>query len=323
MESKSDKILVIGACGQLGSELTMALRNQYDAYQIIAADLQPRVKEVAESGTFERLDVMDARRLGEIIDRHRITQIYHLAALLSAAGERNPTQAWQLNMDGLLNVLEAAREKKLRKVFWPSSIAAFGTNTPKEQTPQHTVMDPTTVYGISKLAGERWCEYYFQKHGVDVRSLRYPGLISYKTPPGGGTTDYAIDIYHRALEEGTFTCFLSKDTYLPMMYMPDAIQATLQLMKAETRRVTIRSSYNVGALSFSPGEIATAIKQHLPEFTIRYHPDFRQQIAESWPRSIDDSVARADWNWQPAYDLDQMTEDMLVNLRKLKTQEVT
>nr|5Z75_A Chain A, Artificial L-threonine 3-dehydrogenase [synthetic construct]5Z75_B Chain B, Artificial L-threonine 3-dehydrogenase [synthetic construct]5Z75_C Chain C, Artificial L-threonine 3-dehydrogenase [synthetic construct]5Z75_D Chain D, Artificial L-threonine 3-dehydrogenase [synthetic construct] len=305
------KILVIGACGQIGTELTVALREIYGNENVVASDIR---EPNEESGPFEKLDVMDKERLEEIVEKHKITQVYHLAAILSATGEKNPLFAWDLNMNSLLNVLELAREGKIDKIFWPSSIAVFGPTTPKENTPQHTVMDPSTVYGISKLAGERWCEYYHEKYGVDVRSIRYPGLISWKTPPGGGTTDYAVDIFHKALEDGKYTCFLSEDTALPMMYMDDAIRATIELMEAPAENIKIRSSYNLAGMSFTPEEIAEEIKKHIPDFEISYEPDFRQAIADSWPASIDDSVARKDWGWKPEYDLDKMTEDMLKNL---------
>lgn len=318
----TDKILIIGACGQLGTELTLALRAVYGPENVIASDLHCRVPVLAESGPFEKLDVLEIQRLAAIIQKHNITQVYHLAAMLSATGELNPKFAWKLNVNGLLNVLDIAQEKKLHKIYWPSSIAVFGPHTPSHHTPQYTVMDPNTVYGISKLAGERWCEYYFEKYGVDVRSLRYPGLISYKTPPGGGTTDYAIDIYHKALEGMAFECFLSADTYLPMMYMPDAINATLQIMEAPAESIKIRSSYNVGAFSFSPKEIALAIQTHIPAFSISYKPDFRQNIADSWPDTIDDTIARNDWNWQPQYNLQTMTSDILINLKELKAREL-
>ena len=308
-----DKVLVIGACGQLGSELTHGLAEVFGNQNVIASDISDPNGAI-EGFAFESLDIMDADRLAEIVDQHKITQIYHLAAILSAKGEENPQWAWNLNMTGLLNVLEIAKEKNLKKIYWPSSIAVFGPNTPVDNTPQHTVMDPNTVYGISKQAGERWCEYYFEKYGVDVRSIRYPGLIGYKSLPGGGTTDYAVDIYHQALRGDHFECFLSEDTYLPMMYMPDAIKATIDLMEAPTEQVKIRSSYNVSAISFSPKEIVASIQKQIPEFTASYKPDFRQAIADSWPNSIDDSVARNDWGWQPAYDLDQMTADILKNL---------
>lgn len=258
---------------------------------------------------------MDKQGLGKIIDKYKITQIYHLAAILSANGEKNPLFAWRLNMEGLLNVLELAREKKLHKIYWPSSIAVFGPTTPMDNTPQRTVMEPNTVYGISKQAGEQWCQYYFEKFGVDVRSIRYPGLIGYKALPGGGTTDYAVDIYHQALKHNAYSCFLREDSYLPMMYMPDAVRGTLELMDAEADRLTIRTSYNLNGISFSPKEMTTAIRKHLPDFQISYAPDFRQAIADSWPDAVDDSVAQRDWGWTPEYDLDRMTQDMLANLQ--------
>lgn len=308
-----DKILVIGACGQLGSELTQELANRYGIEQIVASDISSPNKAIADFN-FEPLDIMNAARLAEVIDQHQITQIYHLAAILSAKGEENPQWAWNLNMTGLLNVLEISREKQIKKVYWPSSIAVFGPGTPVDNTPQDTFMDPNTVYGISKLAGERWCEYYFKKYGLDVRSLRYPGLIGYKSLPGGGTTDYAVDIFHKALAGEKFGCFLSENTYLPMMYMPDAIKATIDLMQAPAEQVKVRSSYNVAAISFSPAEIAAAIRQHIPDFSISYAPDFRQAIADSWPNSIDDSVAREQWGWEHKYSLVDMTTDILQNL---------
>ena len=310
-----DKILVIGANGQLGSELTGALRQAYGTDNVVASDVH---QPTEEAGIFEPLDVLDPSRLGAILDQHRITQVYLLAAVLSATGEQRPKLAWDLNVNGLLHVLDAAVEKKLAKVYWPSSIAVFGPRTPDQATPQHTVTDPGTVYGISKLAGERWCEYYFRKHGVDVRSLRYPGLIGYRAQPGGGTTDYAVDIYHKAAEGVSFECFLSADTRLPMLYMPDALRATLELMSADAGRVKVRSSYNLAGTSLSPRDFAQSIRKFVPNFQITYRPDFRQQIADSWPRSIDDTTARQDWGWRPAYDLDQMTEGMLTNLKRQK-----
>lgn len=313
-----DKILVIGASGQLGSELTLALRKIYGDNNVIASDINEPVGELAE-GIFEHLNVLDQGALYKVIDKYKISQIYNLAAVLSATGEKNPKFAWKLNMEGLINTLDIALEKKLDKIYWPSSIAVFGPNTPKDKTPQHTIMDPNTVYGISKLAGERWCAYYFEKYGIDVRSLRYPGLIGYKSLPGGGTTDYAVDIYHKALEGAPFECFLEKDTYLPMMYMPDAIKATIDLMQAEASKIKIRDSYNVAAISFSPEEIASSIKKHRPDFELNYKPDFRQAIADSWPNSIDDSAARQDWGWKNQYDLAAMTKNMLENLKDLKT----
>lgn len=316
MGGLQNKILVIGACGQLGSELTAVLRQQYGESHVIASDVHlPAAGALCEGGIFEKLDVLDARRLGEVLNRHHITRIYVLAAVLSATGEKHPKFAWNLNINGLLHVLDAAVEKKIAQIFWPSSIAVFGPHTPSEHTPQFTITDPNTVYGISKQAGELWCDYYHKKHGLDVRSVRYPGLIGYQALPGGGTTDYAVDIYYKALEEKAYECFLSENTYLPMMYMPDAIRATLELMEAEADQIRVRTSYNLAGISFSPKEIAQSIQRFIPDFRISYRPDFRQQIADSWPRSIDDSVARQDWGWKPAYSLDQMTEDMLFNLR--------
>ncbi len=309
------KILIIGACGQLGSELTVELRNMYGYENVIASDINAPKMDMADD-FFEHLDVLNKKSLGEIIDKHQITSIYNLAAILSAIGEKNPKFAWKLNMEGLINTLDVAKEKNLDKIYWPSSIAVFGPDTPSSNTPQTTIMNPSTVYGISKLAGERWCEYYFLKYGVDVRSIRYPGLIGYKGQPGGGTTDYAVDIYFKALASQVFECFLKEDTYLPMMYMPDAIKATIDLMEAPADRVAIRSSYNLGAMSFSPSEIVAEIKKHLPEFVASYKPDFRQSIADSWPDSIDDSAARNDWNWLPKFDLGLMTTDILKNLKK-------
>lgn len=315
---KREKILVIGAGGQLGSELTQGLWNLHGKENVIATDIKEAQGVLAE-GNFEILDVLNQKNLFSFIQKNNITQIYHLAAVLSATGERNPKFAWHLNMDGLIHVLDAAVEFKLNKVYWPSSIAVFGPGTPRENTPQDTVMDPATIYGISKLAGERWCDWYFRKHGVDVRSLRYPGLIGYKTQPGGGTTDYAVDIYFKALSEKKFECFLKPDTYLPMMYMDDAVKATLDLMEAPAEKISIRSSYNVSAMSFSPEEIASTIQRQIPEFKISYNPDFRQGIADSWPKSIDDSKARTDWGWRPDFDLDKMTKEILAHLPALLT----
>jgi len=310
------KVLVTGACGQLGSELTLALRSKHGTDSIIASDVREPSGELAD-GPFEKLDVMDADALKDIVTKHGITEIYHLAAILSAKGESDPQFAWRLNMNSLLNILELAKEENLNKIYWPSSIAVFGPNTPMQNTPQHTVMDPNTVYGISKLAGERWCEYYFEKYGVDVRSLRYPGLIGYKAKPGGGTTDYAVDIFYQALEQKQYECFLSEDTSLPMMYMDDAIKATIELMEAEKDQIKVRSSYNIAAISFTPKEIAEEIKKHIPELEISYNPDFRQKIADSWPDSVDDSAARNDWGWSHSYDLTKMTEDILAGLPEL------
>lgn len=307
------KILIIGANGQIGSELAVELAQRHGNDNVITSDVAPEGRVPALR--HEMLDVTDAAALAAVVKRHGVTQIYHLAAALSATGEQHPMWAWDLNMKGLLNVLELARTQKLDKIFWPSSIAAFGPSTPAQDTPQTTVMDPTTIYGISKLAGERWCAWYHAKHGVDVRSLRYPGLISYKTPPGGGTTDYAIDIFHGALKAGRYTCFLEQGQALPMMYMPDALRATIELMEAPAEAITQRGSYNLAGVSFTPAEIAAEISKHIPGFQIDYAPDFRQAIAASWPQRIDDRVAQADWGWKLEYDLAAMAQDMLTQLR--------
>lgn len=311
---KKTKILLIGAGGQLGSELTQGLWSIYGMDNVISSDIK-EPHGLLKEGRFAKLDVMQRDKLFELIKVNEITQVYHLAALLSATGEQDPRWAWKLNMESLLFVLEAACELKLHKVYWPSSIAVFGPTTPKENTPQNTIMDPTTVYGITKLAGERWCEYYFRRYGVDVRSLRYPGLIGYKTQPGGGTTDYAVDIYFKALQNKKYECFLSPDTYLPMMYMDDAVKATIDLMEAPAEKVKVRSSYNISAMSFCPAQIAATIKKTIPEFEITYKPDSRQAIADSWPKSIDDSTARTDWGWRHAFDLEEMTGEILSNLK--------
>lgn len=310
------KVLVIGAGGQLGSELTQGLWRLYGKQNVVATDVKP-ADGVLASGDFEILDVLNSEQLQNLVSKNKFTQIYHLAAVLSATGEKNPKLAWRLNMEGLINVMDVAVDQKVSRVYWPSSIAAFGPTTPKIKTPQDTIMDPTTVYGISKLAGERWCEWYFKNKGLDVRSLRYPGLIGYKTKPGGGTTDYAVDIFFKALTEKKFTCFLKPDTYLPMMYMDDAVKATLQLMEAPATNVKVRSSYNVTGMSFCPAEVAKEIQRFIPEFEINYAPDFRQQIADSWPKSINDTPARLDWGWEPSFDLDDMTADILKNLPAL------
>ena len=307
------RILIIGANGQIGTELTQALVQRLGPEGVVTSDLVPdgRVLGVRH----ETLDATEPGALTEVVERHRITQIYLLAAALSARGEQHPKWAWDLNMKGLLNVLEIARTHTLQRVFWPSSIAAFGPSTPRDNTPQASVMDPATVYGISKLAGEGWCAWYHRKHGVDVRSLRYPGLISWKTPPGGGTTDYAVEIFHEALKTGRYTSFLAENTALPMMYMPDAIRATLELMDAPVEKVRERHSYNLAGISFTPLQIAAAIRRQIPGFSLQCVPDYRQPIADSWPRSIDDSAARTDWGWRAQYDLDAMVQDMLDNLR--------
>lgn len=310
-----EKILVIGASGQIGVELTLALRKLYGNNNVIASDLREQNPLLEGTGPYVSLDVMNKEMLHVQVIRQNITQIYLLAAILSATGEKNPNLAWHLNMQGLLNVLDIAREEKIRKVYWPSSIAVFGPTSPKQNCPQQTIIEPTTVYGISKYAGEFWCNYYHQRFGVDVRSLRYPGLISYKSAPGGGTTDYAVEIFYEALEEKKYNCFLQEDTYLPMMYMPDAIRATIELMEANADKISVRTSYNISGMSFSPKEIAATIKKHIPDFNIYYNPDYRQTIANSWPQSIDDSIAVNDWGWKPEYNLTSMTKDMLDNLK--------
>jgi nucleoside-diphosphate-sugar epimerase len=310
-----DKILVIGASGQIGVELTLALRKIYGGANVVASDLREENPLLHGTGPYVSMDVMNKEMLHVQVIRQNITQIYLLAAILSATGEKNPNLAWSLNMQSLLNVLDIAREEKLHKVYWPSSIAVFGPTSPKHNCPQQTVIEPVTVYGISKYAGEFWCHYYHQRFGIDVRSLRYPGLISYKSEPGGGTTDYAVEIFHEAVEEKQYTCFLKEDTYLPMMYMPDAIRATVELMEADAAKINVRTSYNLSGMSFSPSEIGAAIQQHIPGFAMRYQPDYRQAIADSWPASIDDSVARADWGWKEEYDLAAMTADMLQHIQ--------
>lgn len=310
----AEKILVIGSSGQIGTELVQNLREIYGIDAVVASDV--KVTEQAKEGPFEVIDVMDAQGLLTIVKRHKITQVYLLAALLSATAEKMPKFAWDLNMQGLFNVLDLAKEKIIKQIYWPSSIAVFGPNTPKVNTPQFTVMEPSTVYGISKQAGERWCEYYFKKFGVDVRSLRYPGLIGWKSAPGGGTTDYAVHIFHEALKSGSYECFLSENTILPMMYMPDAIKATIGIMQAAPENVKIRSAYNLSGFSFSPKDIAEEIRKYVPGFKITYAPDSRQQIADSWPQSIDSQEAQKDWGWQPEYDLAGMTADMIKNLKK-------
>jgi nucleoside-diphosphate-sugar epimerase len=312
---QKEKILVIGASGQIGVELTMALRNLYGNANVIASDLREENALLHGTGPYVSLDVMNKEMLHVQVIRQNVTQIYLLAAILSATGEKNPNLAWNLNMQGLLNVLDIAREESIKKVYWPSSIAVFGPTSPKKNCPQQTIIEPITVYGISKYAGEFWCNYYNKRFGVDVRSLRYPGLISYKSEPGGGTTDYAIEIFQDALEEKHYESFLKEDTYLPMMYMPDAIRATIELMEAPEEKISVRTSYNISGISFSPAEIAAAIKKRIPEFTITYKPDYRQAIADSWPQSTDDSVARKDWNWKHEYDLEKLTDDMLKNIK--------
>ncbi|HAX48530.1 MAG TPA: NAD-dependent epimerase/dehydratase family protein [Ignavibacteria bacterium] len=310
------KTIVIGASGQIGSDLTLELRNRFGNDNVIASDIKNAADDVMSSGPFETLDVMDESGVAAVFKKHDISKVYLLAAMLSGSAEKNPKKAWDLNMKSLLSILDMAKEGLIKKVFWPSSIAVFGPTTPKQNTPQLTIMEPSTVYGISKLAGERWCEYYFNKYGVDVRGVRYPGLISYKTEAGGGTTDYAVEIFYEAIRAGKYECFLTENTLLPMMFMPDAIRATIDLVEAPAEKVKIRSSYNLSGISFDPETLAAEIKKHIPGFTISYKPDFRQQIAESWPGSIDDSEARADWGWKHEYDLAKMTDIMLKEIKK-------
>lgn len=311
-----ENILIIGASGQIGSELTMALRKIHGNSHVFATDIKQAPSEVMESGPFDYLDALNERQLIHYVHQNKITQIYHLAAVLSGNAEKAPLRSWNINMASLMSVLELAKEIKLKKIFWPSSIAVFGPTTPKQNTPQTTITEPNTVYGISKLAGERWCEYYFEKFGVDVRSIRYPGLISYKTEAGGGTTDYAVEIYYEAIKNKKYECFLSEETALPMMFMDDAIEATIKLMEENTDKIKIRSSYNVGGISFAPKDVALAIKKQIPEFSISYKPDFRQAIADSWPQSINDTVAREQWGLTCKYDLDKMTTVMLSEIEK-------
>ncbi|RYD54739.1 MAG: NAD-dependent epimerase/dehydratase family protein [Sphingobacteriales bacterium] len=313
---KTEKILIIGAGGQIGVELTLALRKVYGEANVIATDIREAHPLLAGAGPYAILDAMDGKAIHELVKKEGITQIYLLAALLSATGEKAPMKAWDINMQSLLQVLELGVQEKLTKIYWPSSIAVFGPTTPREETPQQTVVEPRTVYGISKYAGELWCQYYNQRWGLDVRSLRYPGLISWKSEPGGGTTDYAVEIYHEALKHGKYTSFLSEDTYLPMMYMDDAIRGTIELMEAPQEQIKSRMAYNLSAMSFSPKEIAAAIQKHIPDFTIDYAPDFRQQIANGWPKSIDDTAARNHWGWAHKYDLEKMTADMLLHLKE-------
>ncbi|MDH3381514.1 MAG: NAD-dependent epimerase/dehydratase family protein [Flavobacteriaceae bacterium] len=310
----SEKILIIGSCGQIGTELTIKLRELYGNDNVVAADINSGSNELMYSGPFEILDATKKDDVKKIIKKYKITDVYLMAAMLSAVGEKFPEKAWNLNMNSLLIILDLAKDGLIKKVFWPSSMAAFGPTSPKVDTPQMTIMEPSTVYGISKLAGERWCEYYYQKFGVDVRSIRYPGIISWKTKPGGGTTDYAIDIFYKAVSHEDYTCFLSENTRLPMMYMDDAIKATVDIMQADSSKIKVRSSYNLSAIDFTPAEVYEEIKKHYPDFKVTYSPDFRQAIADSWPQRIDDSVARKDWGWNHSFDLEKMTSDMIKNL---------
>jgi len=308
------KILVIGAGGQIGSELVLALRKLFGSQAVVAADVKEECPAVISDGPYVQMDILDKETVRKYIIEESVNEVYLLAALLSATAEKHPDFAWKLNMEGLFTILDLAKEGYLKKIFWPSSIAVFGPTTPRDTTPQYTVMEPSTVYGISKQAGERWCEYYFNKFNVDVRSIRYPGLVSYTSLPGGGTTDYAVDIFYKAKKSNAFDCFLSENTALPMMYMEDAIRATIELMEAPVEAIKIRSAYNLAGISFTPADLANAIKKHMPEFKISYSPDFRQAIADSWPKSIDDSNARNDWGWEMKYDIDKMVEIMLENV---------
>ncbi|MBK9193735.1 MAG: NAD-dependent epimerase/dehydratase family protein [Flavobacteriales bacterium] len=308
------KILVIGSSGQIGTELVEGLRERFGNDNVVASDIKE--PQSAQSGPFAMVDAMDRRGIERVIDKHGINEVYLLAALLSATAEKDPAFAWKLNMESLFIILELAREGKLKKVYWPSSIAVFGPTTPKDGTPQHTVSEPSTVYGISKQAGEQWCAYYHRRYGVDVRSIRYPGLIGWKSAPGGGTTDYAVHIFHEAIKNGAYTSFLGPETTLPMMYMPDAIRATIDLMEAPTEKVKERTGYNLAGFSFNPQQIAAEVARHIPGFKMSYAPDQRQAIADSWPRSIDDSAARADWGWKPDFDLRAMVDEMMKNLKR-------
>jgi nucleoside-diphosphate-sugar epimerase len=312
----SKKILIIGACGQIGTELTHKLRAIHGVENVIATDIRKLNNDVVNSGPFEVINALDYNQIEHLVEQYHIDEVYLMAALLSATAEKNPAFAWDLNMNSLFHVLNLAKAKKIKKIFWPSSIAVFGPTTPKENTPQYTIMEPSTVYGISKQSGERWCEYYHNIFGVDVRSIRYPGLISWSTPPGGGTTDYAVDIFHKAITDGKYECFLSSETKMPMMYMEDAIQATVDIMEAPAENIKIRSSYNLAAMSFTPTQIAAEIQKHIPNLQVTYKPDFRQKIADSWPASIDDSQARQDWNWKNKFNIETMTVEMLKQLKE-------
>ena len=309
------KILIIGACGQIGTELTVKLRSIYGNDNVVASDIRKLNNDIVNNGIFEVVNALDYNQIEHLIEKYSITDVYLMAALLSATAEKNPAFAWDLNMNSLFHVLNLAKAGKIKKIFWPSSIAVFGPTTPRYNTPQYTIMEPSTVYGISKQTGERWCEYYHKQYGVDVRSIRYPGLISWATEPGGGTTDYAVAIFYDAILKGNYTCFLDKNTALPMMYMDDALKATIQIMQADADQVKIRSSYNLSAMSFTPEQIYEEIKTHYHNFTIKYKPDFRQKIADSWPASIDDSAARTDWNWKNDFDLKTMTAEMITKLK--------
>lgn len=316
---ETSKTLIIGACGQIGSELTSKLRSLYGVDNVIASDINTKNEDLVNSGPFEILDAKSYSDIKNCIEKHNIDTVYLMAAMLSATGEKYPELAWDLNTTSLFHVLNLAKEKYINKVFWPSSIAVFGPTTPKVDTPQHTVMEPTTVYGITKQVGERWCEYYSKNYGVDVRSIRYPGIISWKTLPGGGTTDYAVEIFHEAIKNKQYESFIDENTALPMMFMDDAVKATVDIMSVPEEDIKIKSSYNLAAVSFTPKQIADSIKKHIPEFEITYKPDFRQNIAITWPESIDDSVARLDWNWSHDFDIEKMTEAMLKGVASLET----
>lgn len=318
----SETILILGASGQIGGELTDKLRSIYGNKNVIASDIRNGDAFLMDSGPFEIIDATDKEGIMKVVKKYKVTQVYLLAAMLSATGEKFPRKAWDLNMTSLLAVLDIAKEKHIKQVFWPSSIAVFGTTTPKNNTPQRTITEPSTVYGISKISGEFWCDYYHQKYGVDVRSIRYPGIISWKTKPGGGTTDYAVDIFFKAIEDGAYECFLNENTRLPMMYMNDAVNATISIMQAEEEEIKVRTSYNLSAIDFTPKEIANEIKKNIPNFEITYQPDFRQEIADSWPQTIDDSQARKDWGWSHEYDLSLMTEDIIKNLKAQKNEKL-
>ena len=314
-----DVILVVGSSGQIGSELVMELREIYGDNNVIASDIRLPSARIMGTGPFEELDILDKNRLHEIVKKHKVSQVYLLAALLSATAEKDIEFGWKLNIRSHSNVLDLAKDGLIKKIFWPSSIAVFGPTTPKENTPQYTIMEPNTVYGISKQTGERWNEYYYNKFGVDVRSIRYPGLVGWKSKAGGGTTDYAVNIFYEAIATGRYECFLNKDTELPMMYMPDAIRATIKLMDSPSEKIKIRSSYNLAGISFTPNQIAGEITKHIPDFKISYQADFRQEIADSWPSSINDAHAQKDWGWKLEYSLKKMTEDMITNLKKHNT----
>jgi len=310
------KILVTGACGQIGSELVPALRERYGGENVVATDIEETNRALRDAGPFEFMDVTQRGAIGAVVDRYRVDTIYHLAAILSATGEKKPQLAWDVNINGLYKILEIARERRVTRVFCPSSIAAFGPETPRDNTPQETILRPTTMYGVTKVAGELLCDYYFHRFGLDVRGVRYPGIISSETPPGGGTTDYAVEIFYEAIKHRRYTCFLRQDTVLPMMYMPDCIKATLDIMEADFSRLKHHTDFNLAAMSFSPAELVAEIQKHIPEFTCEYKPDFRQAIADSWPHTIDDSAARQEWDWGPEYDLATMVKDMLEKLGK-------